>query len=84
MALMCTRCYFCWVRDCSETHSGELYCYKHGRYIIGNELERIKSEECADYRDDAIFRRLDYPVGVTPEDAEEQRKAELLKKLREE
>lgn len=84
MALMCTRCYFCWVRDCSETHSGELYCYKHGRYIIGKEFERLKTEKCAEFRDDINFTRMDYPVGVTPEEARANRKAAILAALKEE
>lgn len=80
--LQCTRCYFCWVRDCSETHAGELFCYKHTKYIIGDALEAVKGGTCAEFREDIDFQRMDYPVGVTPEEFAVRRRADILKKLK--
>lgn len=80
--LHCTRCYFCWVRDCAETHAGELFCYKHKKYIIGDALEAAKEGPCAEFREDMEFKRMNYPVGVTPEEFAASRRAEIIEKLK--
>lgn len=77
----CLLCFFYRINERDEP-----ICCKLGKNLkmkIEKQLEQL-AERCQSFRDDASFSRLDYPLGVTPEEARARRKAELLKKLREE
>lgn len=52
----------------------------------GYDLDRTKwnhADSCKDYREDKTFTRLQYPEGVTPEEAKENKRAAVLAALKE-
>ena len=64
----------------------EPICCKLGKNLkkkLEKQLEQL-AERCQSFREDASFSRLDYPIGVTPEEQEKARKAAILAALKEE
>lgn len=77
----CILCFFYRLNDRDEA-----ICSKIGKKLTkksAQQLEQLASR-CKSYREDADFRRLDYPLGVTPEESEELHRADILRALREE
>ena len=76
-------CLFCFYSRPNERK--EVICWKHGRNLDKLMKEKLVqiAERCKDFRDDQNFTRLRYPIGVTPEEEKEKRKAAVLAALKE-
>ena len=77
----CLLCFFCRINE-----RDELICCKLGKNLekkLKKQLEQL-AERCQSFRGDASFSRLDYPIGVTPEEQEKARRAAILAALKEE
>ena len=77
----CYLCYFYRLNDRSEP-----ICCKIGKNMRRKSRQQLEQlvERCKGYRADETFRRIKYPVGITPEESEELRRADILRALREE
>ena len=72
------------MKHCMECFFFRINEEKHEICSRGKDLEKKKwnfAEKCPDYRDDKTFTRLRYPIGVTPEEEKEKRRAAVLAAL---
>lgn len=80
----CVLCFFYRIDD----HGDGVCTVKKKRFIhkLGDKYVEVwqLAERCQSFREDASFSRLGYPIGVTPEEQEKARRADILAALKEE